>query len=124
MKSALRGKEISSQGHGKRPKGRLALPPFEGHLKPTSSHKKRENQKKEGLSNPEKTLKSLPNPKSPLFLDSPPKSEKMKAAAFDPPFRFRNINRIPFRYGSGRVSKKFFKDFSEFPLPQRAANPL
>jgi hypothetical protein len=102
----LRGKEISSQGHGKRPKGRLALPPFEGHLKPTSSHKKRENQKKEA-SRIGKDFEIPPNPKSHLFLDSPPKSEKMKAAAFDPPFRFRNINRIPFRYGGGRVSKNF-----------------
>jgi hypothetical protein len=102
---ALRGKEISSQGHGKRPKGRLALPPFEGHLKPTSSHKKEKNQKKEALK-PEKTLKSSPIQR-PLFLNSSPKSEKMKAAAFDPPFRFRNINRIPFRYGGGRVSKNF-----------------
>jgi hypothetical protein len=48
----------------------------------------------------------------------------MKAAAFDPPFRFRNINRIPFRYGSGRVSKKFFKDFSEFPFPKKVATPF
>jgi hypothetical protein len=47
MKSALRGKEISSQGHGKRPKGRLALPPFEGHLKQTPLPQPKKGEKKE-----------------------------------------------------------------------------
>jgi hypothetical protein len=105
---ALRGKEISSQGHGKRPKGRLALPPFEGHLKPTSSHKKRENQKKGSPLEPRKDFEIPSKPEKSSNSSIPPqKSEKMKAAAFDPPFRFRNINRIPFRYGGGRVSKNF-----------------
>jgi len=82
LNDPLRGKEISSRGHGQRPKGRfsvaacLGAPCYPSALQEIKT------------AAPAKAQQNRPQ-------------REQRAVAPGPPFWLRNINRLPFRYGSG-----------------------